>query len=1435
MVGFDFETAKPVPNRFDFDSAVPINTPEKRSVYMEATNEVVDMPEGTLDTIFRIAGGGYDKGNQGLELNNLYLRELFGEEPTPQMRERATLLREQLSKEIKTDGYHQEMLRAVSEQTPQLMTMAGKVLERSAQGAGIFAGGAFVAGQLGPQVGLPEEIVTVPTAAIIGGKGGARLGFLEHSFLQNAAEAYGEFSNFTDKTGNRIDPDLARFGAFFVGTANAGLDVIPLKLFEKLLGGNKFVGALSGSGKKSIKIPGTGEAARKIFMDYVNLVSGETTTEALQEGIKGGSGEFLKLLSDQDFESKTAAEIFENMVAAGDEALKVSIPLAGVPTVGRVGIEAKKAQTRKKERIETEQQLKALEDAVGEVSSEGIEGVAPSEVTAAVGRKMIKGDTLTAKEAPIAEDILFEAKIRLAQAENKPIQQIQEQQKALQQKEIQRVENEIEQVVDDVLVEIFNLQQSKTEIDSELKTLLEDKASLLRQRGKTSTTEDLEVIDNSLLEINKELRARDIELDTRGRLTELRKTVSRNIQADRTIQRAAKRADKRIAELENKQAKIEAKPPKLLADKLKTFKSGLRKGKTLQKAETKDVQNALIQIIDDSGIDAKDKAKFTKAIKNTQTFEQFDKRINEFTKRLGVLEEKARTRAAKSKIKKLLNRKTIGKKTQSGKKVGKFTPQIQRTLDLLKDNISKKPEAAQAELEQRLETGKIPSPEQALVNKALAIASKDDKLTATDLENFANELETLIQEGRTQNKVTGLARRDAIAELQLQAATELKKGDDVNLIDETTFKRRIARGAMNARAFVDGWLYGWYDIPDIVLGGNQQLVEKLRVGKNVSQEKGIVRSMTTKLEEAGMSAFGFDTRRQFLKQMEADAQVIDLGIIPDANGKDKRWQFTKQEMRKLWMEAQDPSLQDTLFSEHGNAYTNQIMNAINEQLSVEDRAFARAQMDIYKGFYNEVNKVYSRVYQVDLPFNETYSPISRRIDAEFDTDAFLKDVNYRRSVAPGSLKSRVQNIRALRTQSDIGVFQRHITEMAHFISFAEKIQEINGVFGNAGIRELIDKRYGRSMLRIIDDYIQVLTRGGAERATVLGQVINTLNRNFAVSVLGGKVALAAKQLTSFVAFADSIPITSFSVGVADFAKNPAKAIKILSESELMKARGASPERDIAAVGKAIDWKLLQKKQKFDDIMLIPTKLGDRGAIYVGGWALYRHHRKQGLSHKQALEKFEELVATTQQSGDPDQLSLVQASSPFVRAFTMFLSAPTAYLRAEIRAIRHFSRGQLSKTQFAKKIALYHFVLPTLFQFVASGFEWDKDKQLLAASLGPVNGFVIFGDALQRAVGSAFGQNYFAGEPNFASWAIDLTKGTVDAITAADFEDVMEAMKDIAEGVGTGAGLPVDATEGIIEGVDLIDKGETEKGTLRILGWPKSAIKDKESTGSGFFK
>jgi len=416
------------------------------------------------------------------------------------------------------------------------------------------------------------------------------------------------------------------------------------------------------------------------------------------------------------------------------------------------------------------------------------------------------------------------------------------------------------------------------------------------------------------------------------------------------------------------------------------------------------------------------------------------------------------------------------------------------------------------------------------------------------------------------------------------------------------------------------------------------------------------------------------------------------------------------------MELQDPSLQETFFSEKGNAYTQDMIKTVEEFLTQEDKDFALAQLDFYKEFYNTVNPVYRETYGVNLPFNEFYSPISREHKDKDTTDTFLKEQGFRRSIAPGGIKSRVENIKPIKIQSDIAVLQKHIIEMEHFKTWSDKIRQINDIFSDNEIKDTIDKKFGPEMRKVVNDFIQDFTRGGINRSKNFG-AWDKLRIGFTRAALAAKLALLLKQLVSFVAYADAISTKAFISGINDFAKHPMQSVNILNQSEVLKARGANLTRDIRDAMASEEWAAFKKSPNFLNSLMITTKLGDRGAILFGGWSVYKHTLDKTGSKEKAMAEFEKVTSATQQSADLSQLSVWQRGNTFQKMFTMFTSSQNQYFRKEYSAIRNLVAGKISAKKAAKTILIYHFILPMFFQWVSDFGKWNKDEQLRAAIPG----------------------------------------------------------------------------------------------------------------------
>lgn len=130
------------------------------------------------------------------------------------------------------------------------------------------AGAAAVAGQLGPQAALTEEVVTVPGAAIMG----YRAGSIATNMEIQAGLAYNKMRE------NGVSEETARDIAMIIGGVNGAIDMIPM---DSLIESVKILDA-SGVSEKAIEF--FGNEVKKAGVDISPIIETLLKTEA-QEGV----------------------------------------------------------------------------------------------------------------------------------------------------------------------------------------------------------------------------------------------------------------------------------------------------------------------------------------------------------------------------------------------------------------------------------------------------------------------------------------------------------------------------------------------------------------------------------------------------------------------------------------------------------------------------------------------------------------------------------------------------------------------------------------------------------------------------------------------------------------------------------------------------------------------------------------------------------------------------------------------------------------------------------------------------------------------------------------------------------------------------------------------------------------------------------------------
>jgi hypothetical protein len=899
--------------------------------------------------------------------------------------------------------------------------------------------------------------------------------------------------------------------------------------------------------------------------------------------------------------------------------------------------------------------------------------------------------------------------------------------------------------------------------------------------------------------------------------------------------------DKKLSEVKRKE---ELKRLRQRIKDRETFTTrGQREATASTKRQIKTIQKRLVGIIEQSNLDKKDQNKFMKLVTNIQTTEQLQKALPEIELRILTLGAKSDIRRYVNQIKKLLKNTKIRK--QSGKPVGKFTPEVQQVLDDVKKYVKMSREEGQELIVKNLEpyTTTDTFPPDAIVRENVLIDTFSGLNTKSvgQLKKAVDFLEFTIETGKVAAELKKFNRSEQIERQKAKVIDTLTGGQGIpDTVKTTGIKKTDAatRKEMISNYFgsIGKSIVGWKDVLDMLsVKDKDSDPYKSFISRwgNVIDQQRVERAglydQTEAVRDMMKRVYDIEGDRQVIKQIAELNKEVELGKFKNADGKDVELVFTRDELIKRYMEMQDPTLDETITE--GMGYTQEIKDAITNELTAQDIAFAEAQLEFYRGYYQSVNEVYREMYGVNLPKNEFYSPIKREGVAESVTGAgdLLQDITSRASVAGSSLKSRVKNVHPLKARGSTSVLEQHITQMEHFKAWAEKLRDMQTIFNDPQVRTAMELNHGRDIIGVVDGFLEDMARGSDARAFRTA-ALDKMRARFSRAVLSVKPSIFVKQLTSFLAYADSMPSGQFTKYFVEFWKDPVGNGKMLLEdSTMLKTRGQNINRDLAVALKSDEYNFFREKSSFLNSLTLNIKAGDQGAIIAGGYPVYKYHYNEAIkngkteeeAHKIGIEEFEQVTESTQQSAELSEQSQFQRGGSVAKLFTMFLSTPNQYFRKELGAIRNLLAGRGSVKQHAKTIFIFHFMLPMIFQYVSDFFRFNKEEQLRAALLGSLNGWFIVGDGLDYLLRKALGQRTFTSEISLYSISNDMGKA-IDLLLKdpdeVDTDDVIRGLRGFAGATGSLTGTPLKQVVDTGSAINEVLQGEYERGLGQFLGW-----------------
>ena len=827
-------------------------------------------------------------------------------------------------------------------------------------------------------------------------------------------------------------------------------------------------------------------------------------------------------------------------------------------------------------------------------------------------------------------------------------------------------------------------------------------------------------------------------------------------------------------------------------------------------------QTILGTFIEKSDLSLEKKGKYLAALRQANSVEKLQKQLPELQARILQDVEKQRKAQYKGGLKKVLT-----KAANTGKKGG-LTPALNDFAKQAKEVIG----LTKAEAQARLDDAN-PDP---LINQLLALKADPDRVNADDMERLILDLEAVYEQGAAISKANKLFKLAQVQETReaVRNAIGVPSGKDrVGAPSKPARVKESFRDAVNTAWL--GWNGAWHNKLQHVFESKDasKLINDLSLfNESRNFDRNFRKSTNDFVKRMGKRVDM--SERQMLQQWQKDntERVDDLNL-------------TKAEIRHRLMVLENPKLRTHLYENEGMTLAQE--EALRATITPFDKAMMETQIDFYNDFYDRINEVYRELYGINLPKVETYVPIRRDFGDNVVEDSFLRSLQYKGGVGRSAFKERQDSTLRLQHMSDVATLQSHMHEMEYFIAYAEKVQNLKNIFegdGNA-VMNLIADKYGKPVSQTMARDLDYFATRGQWTSLAGEKFFVQLMRNFTFAQLGAKPQIGLKQLASFSAFAQDVPTSSFTEALTHLATHPKEAWKLMNESEFFNERGLNIDNDFRELrADALNGKLLNfmgRNPTFTRIVMLPIRYGDKGAIFVGGYAHVRAKMKQGATKEEALESFGRLANKTQQSQDPDMQSELQRTSALYRVLTQFMSSANAITRAEIEAIVEYKKGRIDTEEMAKRIAIYHFIIPNTIMFIANGFSWDSEDQLTASIVGSFTGLLILGDVIEfasrRLLGDATSFQIDSKHPlELFQSLIEFGDRLVEGKQDLSFEEVIEGSKTIEyllEFGGALTGIPMETLYNSLRGSAIAAEGDVREGAGLMLGYSPYSIQKGE--------
>ena len=501
------------------------------------------------------------------------------------------------------------------------------------------------------------------------------------------------------------------------------------------------------------------------------------------------------------------------------------------------------------------------------------------------------------------------------------------------------------------------------------------------------------------------------------------------------------------------------------------------------------------------------------------------------------------------------------------------------------------------------------------------------------------------------------------------------------------------------------------------------------------------------------------------------------------------------------------------------------------QLTPQEKMMGVVLQQAAEKYWPELNRYHIKKYHTELGKTKNYFPRKTELTEVKPLELFNDYVQYSGKISAqkqrtAGLGSRIAPANALAVLFD------HIEKANTLITMGEQLDLMNRVFKEPNLKKKIEAVWGIDTTNEFYNHIAGnLYSGQQSIISDAEKHIGRLSSNVIKAQIFAKAQVGLKQVISFLNYGTGDEFVSSSEWGAAFWKQSftpkewKKNIEYMMNIPYLKdrfGRGGSTD----ALKRELETRLFAKMSLLDDFFSLPIKVGDMGAIILGGKPYIDVLIQKGYTEEQAQKIFIEKTVNEMQSSIPSTLSNMQrnaAKQPLTKMIFAYQNTPWQYFRVAANSIIQFKQNPNKYTglNMVKIVGLYMYVFPLIFNLASSfspltGDEDELRADLWKSALGNFMFIPIGGMFIMAMLNGALGERISTG--NWFDTAAAKAGNMARKIAKGDDITVVDMLKVIALFGEMYSGLPLTTLGTEVSGVYDIATGSPTKGALKVAGY-----------------